>query len=214
MKNSLTSILLLTGTLLFTTETFTASFDCKKASTKHEKLICEAPQLDAADTQMGEAYKNAVKTFPVKGFIQAEQRAWGYSYRNCKSVEQCVAIAQERTTQLNQYLKSSVYSDSTGSKFHPQDALLIFYEHESKQFVRLFGNWMHDGYMDPDKIKGYPNDGYICNEDSELLKKGNEFIMKDNPEVSFVIHGGKVTMKGHFGCNARTGFGPGVYNKK
>ena len=42
---------------------FAASFDCAKASTPHEKLICANPALSDADTQLGDVYKATNKSF-------------------------------------------------------------------------------------------------------------------------------------------------------
>lgn len=116
-------------------------------------MICGAPQLDAADTQMGEAYKAAVTAFPVKGFLQIDQRNWIRSYQRCEIAEKCIKQAKDRTVELNAYTKSSVFTDSKESKFEADAAMLIFYDRDSKQFVRLFGNWMPDGFMGPIKIR-------------------------------------------------------------
>ena len=193
---------------------YAASFDCKKASTKHEKLICGTPQLDAADAQMGEAYKTAVNVFPVKGFIQADQRRWIRDYQRCEIAEKCLKQVMERISELSAYSKSSVYTDSKESKFMAQDAMLIFYEKNSKSFVRLFGYWMPDAFLDPAKMRGYPHDGFICDEELELIKKGDRLTAKEDSNVLFVIDGSKVTMKGSVACNARTSFVEGVYSKK
>ena len=55
-----------------------ASFDCKAATTKQEKLICATPKLSADDDQMGEAYKVwlAAAPEPTKSEVLANQRAW------------------------------------------------------------------------------------------------------------------------------------------
>ena len=38
-----------------------ASFDCKKASTTHEKLICNTPELNDADTQLGNTFGRSIE---------------------------------------------------------------------------------------------------------------------------------------------------------
>ena len=55
-----------------------ASFDCKAATTKQEKLICATPKLSADDDKVGEAYKAwlAVAADPAKAEVLADQRAW------------------------------------------------------------------------------------------------------------------------------------------
>jgi len=41
-----------------------ASFDCAKASTKHEKMICDNPELNEADEEMGNRYSRTMKNDP------------------------------------------------------------------------------------------------------------------------------------------------------
>lgn len=55
-----------------------ASFDCNKAQTKVETLICTFPQLGEADEQLGQLYAQALKSLPTLPATQLreEQRAW------------------------------------------------------------------------------------------------------------------------------------------
>ena len=55
-----------------------ASFDCKAATTKQEKLICATPKLSADDDHVGEAYKAWLAAVPetAKAEVLADQRAW------------------------------------------------------------------------------------------------------------------------------------------
>ena len=67
MRTVLLRTLLTTGFLLFTgISASAASFDCAKARRPIEKLICSTPELDAADTRMGEVFKQINAGFPLK----------------------------------------------------------------------------------------------------------------------------------------------------
>ena len=57
---------------------FAASFDCTKAATTLEKTICNDPRLNAADTQMGDVYRQLRKTLtkPLANRLKQEQRDW------------------------------------------------------------------------------------------------------------------------------------------
>ena len=58
--------------LFFSSLSFGASFDCNKASTKHEKLICSDEELNKADEEMGKVYKQAYSV--DKEFISQTQK--------------------------------------------------------------------------------------------------------------------------------------------
>ena len=125
-------------------------------------------------------------------------------------------MLKQRTKELSTYKNASVYADYEGKKFSPQQGTIIIWEQEGNKIARLFGNWMPDGYMDPNKMKGYPFDGFICDSEIPLLKKGSLYITKDgnaSDDFSLNIEASKVVMKGSVMCNARCGFGPGVYKK-
>ncbi|MFZ9446952.1 MAG: lysozyme inhibitor LprI family protein, partial [Alphaproteobacteria bacterium] len=62
-----------------------ASFDCGKARRPIEKFICATPELDAADTRMGEAYRPVGASFPLKGFVLTTQREFLAGYSRCMS---------------------------------------------------------------------------------------------------------------------------------
>lgn len=55
-----------------------ASFDCDKAQTKVETLICAFPQLGEADERLGQIYTQALKALPTTPATQLreEQRIW------------------------------------------------------------------------------------------------------------------------------------------
>ncbi|MDR2080500.1 MAG: lysozyme inhibitor LprI family protein [Campylobacteraceae bacterium] len=66
-------LLTLTATLLFS-----ASFDCKKATTDIEKLICSDEELSKLDDELGKAYKELLDKVNKndKEIIRQQQRDW------------------------------------------------------------------------------------------------------------------------------------------
>lgn len=66
-----------------------ASFDCEKASTKIEKLICENAELSRLDEEMNAAYKAALKDSKHAGAIKQLQKEW-VKERNACSDAACV----------------------------------------------------------------------------------------------------------------------------
>jgi uncharacterized protein YecT (DUF1311 family) len=55
-----------------------ASFDCAKARTKVEKLICKDPQLSRQDEDLAKAYGEALKLWDGKiaAYVRMSQRGW------------------------------------------------------------------------------------------------------------------------------------------
>lgn len=73
-----------------------ASFDCKKAKTKAEKLICATPALSKADEELGRQYKAArAATRDDKGLRETQQR-WIRKHRDTCADAACMLAAYER----------------------------------------------------------------------------------------------------------------------
>ena len=82
-----------------------ASFDCNKASSATEKMICADPILNRLDEQMGQKYKNALQTDGDS--VRASQRAWLSEVRNCNN-EFCIRrLYEERIAKLDSAPKST-----------------------------------------------------------------------------------------------------------
>jgi hypothetical protein len=189
-----------------------ASFDCAKAKTIQEKLICNTDELNSLDSKMGETYSSVKKSFQLKGFIELTQKDWLSSYRNCKDIKSCAELLTNRIREINEYRDYSAYTDYDGGKITVDGATIFLFNRDNKPYLRIFGNWMTDMNMDPNKIKGYPYDGMICDNEYELKKKGNSYEI-DEDGVTFLIDKEKITMKGHISCSPRTSFGEGVYKR-
>ena len=67
---------ILTLILLFTLSLFGASFDCTKAKTNVEKMICADPELSALDEKLNQVYKEALTKSNNKNKLIQEQREW------------------------------------------------------------------------------------------------------------------------------------------
>jgi len=82
-----------------------ASFDCAKASTKHEKMICDNPELNKADEEMGELYFFSLKTFKEDAKeIKIAQKEFNKKYRKCKVLEKCLSVTKQRVDKLSERL--------------------------------------------------------------------------------------------------------------
>ncbi len=75
---------------------FSPSFDCSRASSAPEKLICSDRDLAKADVALNSAYSKALDTAKDKSQLKSEQIAWMKKERNACSDKQCMLQQIER----------------------------------------------------------------------------------------------------------------------
>lgn len=73
--------------------TFAPSFDCTKASTGLERLICSHQELAALDVELMRVYKQYLDTTKDKNGLKKEQSEWRKNERDACSTVDCVAKA-------------------------------------------------------------------------------------------------------------------------
>ncbi len=84
------------------TQSIRPSFDCRKASTTAERLICSNNELAQADVQMAQAYFAARANAPNKAAFIREQAAWLKNQRNvCVDANTMLQVYTERISQLS-----------------------------------------------------------------------------------------------------------------
>jgi len=80
-----------------------ASFDCKKASTQVEKLICADAMLSKLDDDLARAYRGVLKGAPDQQTLHRQQKEWLTRTRDtCKDRECLVKAYYDRIVQLDQ----------------------------------------------------------------------------------------------------------------
>ena len=78
------------------------SFDCEKASTSAERLICSNKELSAADVELAQAYLSARNASTDKSWLSKQQSTWRKTVRDACSDAQCMLSAYEqRIRELN-----------------------------------------------------------------------------------------------------------------
>lgn len=77
-----------------------ASFDCAKAASVTEKLICGNPAVSLLDEQLGQAYKQALTNSTDKDSLKQQQIEWLKQQRTCKDAECLTQTYQARIAQL------------------------------------------------------------------------------------------------------------------
>lgn len=160
-----------------------ASFDCDKAKTKFEKFICQEPSLNKADEAMGAAYRNAVKVFPVRGFVQAYQALFLRDYPECFGMSKpperlatCLNALEIHTKDLTNLASSRVFGwTQANEKYDPDIGLIWIFERDGKYVLNWFGHYMPDMH----RPRPFP-DGFICSGNMILTRAGNK--LKSDPE--------------------------------
>ena len=98
------------------------SFDCSKATSRVEKMVCAEPALSRLDEDIASAYTNALAVSPAHEELRQTQRAWLHKRNACPD-SHCLRSAYEN--QLA-YLKGQVPHDhdspEKGLQKHTQDA--------------------------------------------------------------------------------------------
>jgi uncharacterized protein len=77
-----------------------ASFDCAKASTAVEKLICSDAKLSELDTRLAQAYRQALATPAVAQRVKPDQRRWLAERNKCTDVACLTTAYQKRLADL------------------------------------------------------------------------------------------------------------------
>ena len=215
----LRAIALASGLLLFCGAVSAASFDCGKARRPLEKLICSSTELDAADTRMGEVFKQVNAGFPLKGFLLATQRVFlsGYPYcmtdgsgkslSGAEAARRCTLLVRARTAEIEAQALAKVYSSADGKFTHDSLAILVF-SVDGRKRIRLWGNWMPDAY----NPKPFP-DGSLCDLDEELNPVKGGYMTAASDEAVFSISDTSVNISEYIMCTPRNGIGPGAYRR-
>ncbi|WHI52945.1 lysozyme inhibitor LprI family protein [Microbulbifer sp. MLAF003] len=88
---------------------FATSFDCEKASTSSELLICSNRRLGSYDENLSAVYKSVMSTFSGQKSleIKKEQISWIKKRDDaCKDEKSCISAYKQRTAELRKLLWS------------------------------------------------------------------------------------------------------------
>lgn len=77
------------------------SFDCRKATTAVEKLICSNPDLSKLDVSLAETYKEAVSK---DRSIRDDQRAWNAEKNKCADIDCLKSAYEDRISELTNFI--------------------------------------------------------------------------------------------------------------
>jgi uncharacterized protein len=87
--------------IVIASECFAASFDCEKATTPAEKMICGDNKLSSFDDELNSAYKSALDSATDKQALKESQRKWIKEERcKCQDPQCMVDVYTKRINEL------------------------------------------------------------------------------------------------------------------
>ncbi|MDH2915515.1 MAG: lysozyme inhibitor LprI family protein [Gallionella sp.] len=92
-----------------------ASFDCAKASTKIEKLICDDAELSKLDKELNTAYKIGLQAEKQAASIRQNQKQWVMERNACSSILCIKDKYKTRITQLSSLNPTGIQSPLEGA---------------------------------------------------------------------------------------------------
>ena len=99
------------GCLALAFDASAASFDCAKAVSPSEKLICSDPRLSELDGKLDQSYRRALESSGQREKVKSEQRAWLATERKrCSDVACLTQAYQQRLTALDSAPREPAYS--------------------------------------------------------------------------------------------------------
>ena len=79
-----------------------ASFDCGKAQTKVEKMVCTDTELSTLDEEVAKLYSEVFKKFPDEAMLKRRQREWLKARNHCGNVSCLQQYYRGRIAELNE----------------------------------------------------------------------------------------------------------------
>jgi uncharacterized protein len=195
MQKLLTLLYTLTLFLLISTSQ-AASFDCAKAKTPLEKAICSNEKISKLDEEMSAKYQAALKSFPVKGFVRAQQREWlATDLRSIDCKKDCSKVLdevyQKRIAMLSLPEPKLVYANTSDFVLDNGDTVAIVFPYENKKFISIWGGYRIHRQASNDAGKsiytGCSFDGQLLNNNLAKDINGKDEIKLNLSETKLVI---------------------------
>jgi|GEM_PF-5406898 len=113
--------------LMITASAQAASFDCKKAQSKVEHLICDNPEISKLDEELSVAYKAALQAKQQAVDIKQAQKQWMKERNDCADAA-CVKTAYQNHLLVLQQTKFSDTQSDVADNAHRQNISTPLYE--------------------------------------------------------------------------------------
>lgn len=112
--------------LLYVTQVFAVSFDCKKAHTETEKTICYNGSLSVLDDELAVLYKKSLDLVSYKEELKQQQRDWIKNVRDaCKDEDDCLQSEYEaRIAAFNSTVTAASFVRKPGLQTTEREAII------------------------------------------------------------------------------------------
>jgi uncharacterized protein len=197
-----------------------ASFDCAKAKTKTEKLICSDAGISSLDEALGSAYKDAYKRVGNKLGIKQSQRDWlsSYQLRSCNDVECLRKELSERIEILNDAsglgLPTSNWTGNyvrywNGKEDKNTATISVLGLHSGRLFISGAALW-----YGPNAKEGQVNDGEMRGHSNQVGQEGIVTFESEGCSAKLVLLDNALEVKEESGCGGLNVTFNGQYRKK
>lgn len=95
-------LLILLGWLMLSFAAQAASFDCGKAQSKVEKMICADAELSRLDEEIAKVYGEVLKKITDEALLKKQQRGWFKARNRCKDISCLNDHYRGRLAELNE----------------------------------------------------------------------------------------------------------------
>ncbi len=112
---------LLVFTFVFLNFVSGASFNCTKASTKVEKMICADAQLSQLDSDMGSTYKKVSQTLEEKNLLLSTQRIWLKERETCDTSDCILESTKERMIEIESFMNKDEFQSSGSAELREEE---------------------------------------------------------------------------------------------
>ena len=203
--------------LLFTPLTaLSASYDCQKAQTENEKLICSDQDLSKLDETLNTTYKNALSSISNKSLLVGWQRKWlSFDVKYCKDAN-CLKNAFSSRISMLKLIAPSSSPSSIWNGAYTRDKKGVIGRHSASiKLIGLNNNAVYiigEAYwLGPNWKIGQIHDGVI----DGIGKLNNEKLLFDIDECKGQISLSKKSLivKNESGCGGMNVSFNGDYKK-
>ncbi|RKZ56720.1 MAG: hypothetical protein DRR16_25095 [Candidatus Parabeggiatoa sp. nov. 3] len=144
---------------LITTTLAAAGFDCQKASTDVERMICDKPQLSKADEKMDNAYQQLRKVLPnvERELLKQEQREWldyrDFELLNCIKPNCEVHFYEVRIKQLGPVEQTDLNCRTQKTSVEKRICSSRLLRHADGRIIKLYNELQNELKQDGYHIK-------------------------------------------------------------
>lgn len=219
-RMSVKALALAALTCIASSAALAASFECAKAKTKTEKLICSDVAISSLDEALGTAYKNAYNRVENKLGIRQSQRDWLSSYQ-LTSCEDVACLKKEFSERIEILNEASAVGDPTskwtgsymrywrGKEDKNTASISVLGLHSGRLFISGSALW-----YGPNAKIGQVNDGEILGRSNPVGADGVATFDSEGCSAKLALHDNVLEVTEESGCGGLNVTFNGKYRRK